>query len=411
MEDVHAALTAARVTHGIDDAACAELGAALADGQFTASGVLVASGVAPVTRDGGLELAVVLGLLPYVERADGTADYLDRAMLVTVEAGQLVATYHAPVATPGVTVHGDTIAPGDTEDVAFRLGSGVQRTQEDLISAIRAGAVFNTAGLLDVVHHFKLRSDVDLRTGHLDMDGSVSIVGMVKTSQFVQATGDIDVKGVVEDAQLIAGGSIKVSRGLISGRVQAGHGVTMLYAQGAMVRAGGALKIERHSINSTIQGRTVVVGGRLVGGSAVAERTLVVQQAGSETGAPTMLTAGEAQVPLEHTRADLLAVKMRRKARRGRQHGAASAGPRAHKRGRSSRGVEAERLAKLERAREQRERQDELLRHARIDVTRVAHSGVSVHFGHMYYAVITAERGARYRLDLDSGKVVMERLR
>lgn len=54
---------------------------------------------------------------------------------------------------------------------------------------------------------------VDLPTGNIDSPGSVHIQGNVSNGFTVKTERDIAVKGVVENAALIAGGSIVLCRG------------------------------------------------------------------------------------------------------------------------------------------------------------------------------------------------------
>jgi len=65
---------------------------------------------------------------------------------------------------------------------------------------------------LDVVAQHIHQGAVDLRTGHLDMQGSLTVKGDVERLLQARATGDLEVLGSVSGGSLRAGGSISRER-------------------------------------------------------------------------------------------------------------------------------------------------------------------------------------------------------
>jgi len=125
----------------------------------------------------------------------------------------------------------------------------------------------------------------------------LTVKGDVERLLQARATGDLEVLGSVSGGSLRAGGSISVSgsvRGGDAGRVIAEHDVTIKSCESADVSAGGACGFKKRQ--QPALGRDVFVPGRLRGGSALAERSVVVKEAGTPSGTMTLLQAGE---PLE----------------------------------------------------------------------------------------------------------------
>lgn len=61
---------------------------------------------------------------------------------------------------------------------------------------------------------YEVPADVDNSTGNIEYSGSVTVRGNVKGGFRISAKGDIVVEGIVEDAELYAGGQIIVKRGI-----------------------------------------------------------------------------------------------------------------------------------------------------------------------------------------------------
>jgi len=100
--------------------------------------------------------------------------------------------------------------------------------------------------------------------------------------------------------------------------VIAEHDVTIKSCESADVSAGGALRFKKPS-TAGLSGADVFVPGRLRGGSALAERSVVVKEAGTPSGTMTLLQAGEPLEPpdLGEVQRAVVMQKLRRMAERG----------------------------------------------------------------------------------------------
>ena len=239
-------------------------------------------------RAGFVELAFEQGIAAGRIDAEGHMDFFERGLLKTVSAGQLVALIHPPEpGQAGLSEDGQMLPARAGEPAKLQLGAGVTREPEGRVLARHGGVVLHKPGeLLDVVAEHVHRGAVDLHSGHLDMQGSLTVKGDVERLLQARATGDVEVLGSVSGGSLRAGGSVRVSgnvRGGDGACVVAEHDVTIKSCESADVTAGGALRV-REAVNSQLQGHEVLVSGRLRGGAATAERRVSVKEAGTPTG-------------------------------------------------------------------------------------------------------------------------------
>jgi hypothetical protein len=367
-------------------------------------------------RAGYVELAFEQGIAAGRIDAEGHMDFFERGLLKTVSAEQLVAVIHPPEpGQAGLSEDGQPLPARPGEPAKLRLGAGVTLEPEGRVLARHAGVVLYKPGdSLDVVAEHVHRGAVDLHSGHLDMQGSLTVKGDVERLLQVRASGDLEVLGSVSGGSLRAGGSMRVSgnvRGGDGARVIAEHDVTIKSCESADLTAGGALRVQE-AVNSQLCGAEVVVTGRLRGGAATAERHVSVKEAGTPSGTVTLVRAGEPLTlpDLADVQRAVVMQKLRRMAERGgvRDAFGARGGARAKggKLGRLSAALSAEELQ--ERA-AYAERRAELEGCAVVEV-QLAHPGVELRIGSARHGLDQAQRGLRYVLDRETGQLRAERI-
>ncbi|HVY30382.1 MAG TPA: FapA family protein [Polyangiaceae bacterium] len=349
-----------------------------------------------------LELAFEVGTSAGTVGADGHMDFFERGLLKPAEPGQLLGRWLSCDVEPGVR-----------SASKLRLGAGVVFENDGSVRATRAGVVLYKPGdLLDVVAEHVHQGAVDLRTGHLDMHGSLVVKGDVERLLQVRATGDLEVLGSVSGGSLRAGGSIRVSgsvRGGDGSSVVATHDATIKSCESANVSAGGKLSVQE-AVSSELCGGELVVTGRLRGGSANAERRLSVKEAGTATGMVTELRAGEPVTLPDSSEVQraVMMQKLRRMAERGGVRDAfGGRGGRAKggKLGRLNAALSAEEL----RERAEHAEQRALLERSAVIELGLGHAGVALCIGRARLLLEQDTRGLRYALDSETGQLRAER--
>jgi uncharacterized protein len=134
-------------------------------------------------------------------------------------------------------------------------------------------------------------------TGNINSPGNVHIAGNIVDLFAVKASGDIAVGGIIEAAQVEAGGNLDVSGGISgrgSGHCRAAGNITAHYIDNATVIARGDLRAETEITGSTIVcgGRLCVAAGPLVGGSASALGGIECAALGASSGVETIIEVG-----------------------------------------------------------------------------------------------------------------------
>jgi len=448
-----AALQQAGIGVELDAEVRSRLVEGLATESFTCEALPIAHGRPLVpAQDAWLELSFAPGIQAGHVREDGTVDYHDRELLKTVEHGELLAELHP--ALPGVTgrrVTGEVLRPDAPRELSIRLLPGVERGRDDRVRATRSGVVLYVPDKsLDVVDHHVHEGPVDMHSGDLMMQGSLVVRGDVLHPFRVIASGDLDISGSVDAATVIAGGRLRIQRGVRGAEgacVHAAADLSVHHAQYAELRCGGRLTVTE-AVNSHMVAKEIEITGRVRGGLVEAESHLLVHEAGTPHGTETLLVVGN-PVEVASAEASVLLSEERgrgRSADSGAQRPPASrdAAPRSLRGGRHEMrpepshssvrgrplsvlqelaqaashqaGPESRRELTHEAAVEETQRQlqwearrDELLQSATVELG-LAHRGVTLRMGSAHLTLEETVRAVRFRFDRETGQLVPEKL-
>lgn len=410
-EQLAAALAGAGVVYGVDAEACHALSDALADPGFTVEAARVASGApALVGSDGYFSPAFEPGITPGHIGDDGKMDFRDRDLLKPVQAQDPLGFVHAAIAgVPGRRVDGGVLAVPAVREASLVLGPGVARAADgQLLAAVDGVILYVPHEKLDVVRQHRHRGDVDLRSGHLEMAGSLSVSGDVQRLFYVRASGDVEIAGSVCGGSVQAGGSISVRgsvQGGAEGALSARADVRLRSAERAQIRAGGLLKLDS-AVHCLLEASQIEVA-ILRGGEAHAERSVVVKEAGFANGADTSIEAGE---PLElvrdELRASISSARGERWRQRARGGGESAERARGGKAGRARPSLQREDLERLIALRAMRE---ELLKGAHVLVQKVAYPGLTIQLGDARITLTEQAPPMRFAYDASTRSIRSER--
>lgn len=407
LADMRSGLAEAGVIFGVHERALTNAAARLSEDLEDVERHPVAFAESPVPgTPAALTPALELGIKPGVPRDDGTVDYRDRSLLQPVEADTLLATYRPPVpAQDGTGVDGSAIPPPAQDTGRLQLGSGAESTGDGLVYSTIAGVVkWDGALSIDVVAHVTHNGDVDFASGHLRMEGDITINGTVQEGFGVRATGDVEIRGDVDGGTVIAGGDVQIGGVIIgeSALVSAAGHVTARRVQNAVVRSRSRVELQIDAIEAHTSGAEVVVNGIVRGGRTEAETAVVVKEAGGAAIGAHLAVGKPTEWPED------LAQSLARLAA-SRRYGSKSLDRRSragsHRRADgASRAEEAVRDAQL------RERQRTAIQMARVDVSGTAAAGVTIEVGDRRKTLLDPIRGARFRLDPRRDIIIFEEL-
>ncbi len=266
-------------------------------------------------------VSLVQGIVrrPPTEDERGNVDQYDVFDYVVVDPGTLLMRREP--ATPGedgADVRGKLLPATPGKEVEFAKDMhGVMPDERDsdlLIATTNGHPIVLTNGVrLDDVLNL---SSADLRTGHVNFDGSLFIKGDVAAGVILNATGNIAIKGTVEDATIQAGADITIGGGAIhpgpqddvdgsSLRLEAGGDIQAKFVSGAYLHARRNVIVKEYiGFCQTEAGDQVLVGqsggkGRIYGGACYGHKGVVANRLGSTSSAPTLICAGLTASPSE----------------------------------------------------------------------------------------------------------------
>lgn len=265
---------------------------------------LVAQGKMPVDGEPArLEFHFPLPSKTLSPRIDekGVADYHDLGLINNIHRGDLLVTkIKATEGIPGVNVAGEPIPPKPGKDVLIPRGKNtITNDDETLLYAAEDGHVTVVGGKVVVSPVFQLNGDVDFSSGDIDFVGNVSINGNVTSGFKVKAAGDIEIRGFIENSEVVAGGSIQVKGGITGGvkcLVKAGEDLQARFVENARIEAGRNIYIREAVMQSQVKAggsvkvmdkKGIIVGGVIQAGKEVESKVL-----GSQLATQTVVEVG-----------------------------------------------------------------------------------------------------------------------
>ena len=231
---------------------------------------------------------------------DGSVDFHHLDMISTVSAGDLLAELKPAVqGKPGIDVCGGLLRPVKVKQKILRVGKNIKLSEDGLKAYSEVNGHATVEGeQIFVSNMYEVPANVDTSTGDLEYEGHVLVHGNVLAGFSITAKGDIVVEGVVEGANLRAGGHIILKRGIQGmdrGVLHANGNVISRFIESATVEAGGYVSADAimHSNVSakgdiTVDGKKgFITGGVIRSGSMVSAKTI-----GSSMGTSTNIEVG-----------------------------------------------------------------------------------------------------------------------
>ena len=231
---------------------------------------------------------------------DGSVDFHHLDMISSVSAGDLLAELKPAVqGKPGIDVCGGLLRPVKVRQRILRVGKNIKLSEDGLKAFSEVNGHATAEGdHVFVSNMYEVPANVDTSTGDIEYEGNVLVHGNVLAGFSITAKGDIVVEGVVEGANLKAGGHIILKRGIQGmdrGVLQANGNVISRFIESATVEAGGYVSADAimHSSVSakgdiTVDGKKgFITGGVIRSGSLVSAKTI-----GSSMGTSTSIEVG-----------------------------------------------------------------------------------------------------------------------
>jgi len=238
-------------------------------------------------EDGSFALTFDAGALGPREREDGSIDYRELGLIKNVYEGEVLCHIVLPKdGVDGITVYGGALVAQVGRPAGVEAGNNVLLTDDRTeLRAEKDGCVYFKGGKVFIEEAYSVKEDVSLKTGNIRFNGTIHIAQNVLQGFKVEAQKDIYVKGLVEGAELTAGGNIVIVGGVTgmnTAKIEAAGDVTAKFIENAKVRCGGNLTCDI-LLNSDVKveksvlmkgGRAAIIGGHTLAGERITAKTL-----------------------------------------------------------------------------------------------------------------------------------------
>ena len=235
---------------------------------------------------------------PVVDEYD-RVNYKDMNLFVLVKANETLAIRIPQTkGKPGKNIFGETVPAQNGRPIPMPAGKNTKIIGENQLVAAINGQIVDTGNKISVDPRLEIQSSVGVGTGNIDFDGTVTIMGDVTQGFSVKATGDIEIKGSINGAEVI-GRNIVVGGGLTGaerGKIQSQENVTLAFVENAVVEAGGDITIMKFALHSTLRaGKRITLEGKqgqLTGGIATAGEEVTARYIGNNANVITRVAVG-----------------------------------------------------------------------------------------------------------------------
>ncbi|QOR68582.1 DUF342 domain-containing protein [Cytobacillus suaedae] len=245
---------------------------------------LIALGQKPINgQDGFLKIDIT----DESNSSNEEFNYRNVIKIPSVQIGQKIASVIPPTSgVNGKTIFNQELPAIPGKPLKLRVGKNIVEKDGQLYATID-GQLSLTGKIINVFPVFEVNGDLDLKTGNISFIGNVIIRGNVPTGYSVHAGGDIKIYGLVEGADLNAGGSIYVSGGIAGsnrGKVTAVGDIHASYINQGHIEAGHNIEVKSTILHSFLKaGKQVFCNsGNIIGGCCTAAESIHTLNLGNE---------------------------------------------------------------------------------------------------------------------------------
>jgi len=233
---------------------------------------------------------------------DGRIDFHKLDIIQSVVVGQVLATkIPAENGKAGKTVTGRIIPARDGRDHKLFAGKNTHISPDGMqvIADINGQVVFKN-GKINVEPILEINGDVDLTTGDINFPGNVVIFGSVNDTFKVYSGGNIEIKGNIGKAEVVAEGNIVVRQGIQGkdeARIICSGDLFARFVERSIVRVEGDVIIPEVLLHTRVdcKGRIICTGGKrsqIAGGVVRALYEINAKFLGAEAYTETIVEVG-----------------------------------------------------------------------------------------------------------------------
>jgi uncharacterized protein (DUF342 family) len=224
--------------------------------------------------------------------------YYDRCAFMMVETGDVVGKIlKATLGRDGRDVTGDTIPAKSGKDETLQINESLMCKADGSLVAQQNGVLYREIGKAQIRSQIEIKEYVDFSTGNIDFDGDISIGRGVRDCFTVKASGNVEVKGLIEAATIETGKDLIATGGFAGrerGHAFVGGSLRGKYLDNVHGHVKQDLCMDREVINCelTIDGGINSPRGSIIGGKIIPTGEITIGTLGSGAGVETHLIIG-----------------------------------------------------------------------------------------------------------------------
>jgi uncharacterized protein (DUF342 family) len=225
----------------------------------------------------------------------GTIDFKDRGELPQVKKGDLLAEKIPAVeGAVGNDVYGRYLTVSKPKDTALRKGKGTSISEDKLKIYAETDGIpeISAVGKVYVSPRLEVSGGVGLKTGHVEFDGKIDVIGTVQSGYRVR--GNSLKANEILKAEIEMDGDISVHGGIIGAKIKGGGSVSAMYVHESEIEVLGDVLVEKEIIDSRINtsGACIAKNGPILSSRVSAKKGIQAIQIGSEISKPCNLSVG-----------------------------------------------------------------------------------------------------------------------
>ncbi len=300
-ENLKELIESAGVTFGLNHQAIKKAQHFIEQENFDFEKFTVAQGEYPGEgTDARLKYELEIGPLAGMTLEDGSIDFRDRKVMVSVNEGHHIATKIPAVpGSVGHNVFGEEIEPKTGKDIRVKVsGDALFERDTNHVIAKKAGAlsVVNQDTIKVSAKH-KIMTDIDYATGNVESGNSVQISGSVLPGFKVEVGGDLEIGGSISEATISCEGNTVIKGGITGQKshISSAGDVDFKFIERASITSGGLVVIRKQSYYSDVSAASDIrcqPSSKIMGGIIIAGGNLTVGDVGADNCEPALLAAG-----------------------------------------------------------------------------------------------------------------------
>ena len=226
---------------------------------------------------------------------DGNIDYKDRGEIPHVPAGELLAEKISVInGEKGIDIYGRPIESPAVKDAKLKCGPGTQMSDDSLklFAKIEGQPNLVFGGKISVLSNLLIKGDIGLKTGHVDFDGNVKVMGAVQSGFKVKA-GSVTAKEI-QEAEITTTEEVTVSGGINGATIIAGGTVSAKYITKTTISNFGDVVAQKEIIDSKIEssGTVLVRKGKIISSEVASKKGIESMDIGTDMYSPCKLKVG-----------------------------------------------------------------------------------------------------------------------